>query len=309
MNKLTLSCGCFLVIVFLVHSVQAHIGDRIYPIYEITDEDLMEIDVRDGTIGKWSEILSESSVTAAEFTFKGKSSGRPEDQYDPSDLDFRIWLGWNRSRNLLFLAYEGVDDIYINEYAGGDPCDPCEMMHHDHIEFIVDGDHSGGRYNLFHGLTEEEEKLNTQRTAQQYRAIAVAPDDRHVGFSHTNAAWVNVPPYTEGGGRVIGENPTISIIEFFVTPFDDLIWDRPEESISSELFPGKIIGFDIVVWEYDTEPMEVQGIFSLTGDDVSWMLADRLVDGILVGIDGVESDDTSVENDTWGRIKASFISD
>ena len=34
-------------------------------------------------------------------------------------------------------------------------------------------------------------------------------------------------PYVDGGGYSNGYGPTSSAMEFYCTPFDDLIWNRP----------------------------------------------------------------------------------
>ena len=298
--------GVILIMCF-VHSAQAHLGDRIFPIYEISDEDLMEIDVRDGSIEDWEEIVGEPSVHGVESI---SLPWRGEDLvplYDPSEFDFRIWLGWNDRSNLLLFGIETVDDEYVNEYVDEYPDGNIFMMffRNDVVSFLVDGDHSGGEYNRVDpAWTDEEKKLNIYRTAQTYFAIAEAPDGRYVGYLGAGEDWVNVQPYTDGGGRAMGESPTVSVIEFFVTPFDDLIWDSPDESKASELFPGKIIGFDIQVVDHDSAPGGA--FFSLSGDFNSIFDAGVFVDGLLIGKGGTESDDTVVESKTWGRIKASF---
>ena len=46
--------------------------------------------------------------------------------------------------------------------------------------------------------------------------------------------WPNEPPYSDAGGARTGENPTLTIIEFFVTPFDNWLWTSQEESQISD---------------------------------------------------------------------------
>jgi hypothetical protein len=230
---------------FFSHSAQAHIGDRIFPIYEISDEDLVEIDVRDGSVEDWLVITGEPSIYGVGFSSipYGGQLGVHESPapYRPSDLDFRIWLGWNRNSHLLFFGYEGADDVYFNEYSGEILFD---ILRNDCVSFMIDGDHSAGDYARGEAdFSEEERTLFVERSAQDYMAIAEAPEGYSVGYGGAGASWVNVPPYTEGFGAIVGESPTVSVIEFFATPFDDLIWNNPKESAPTDLFPGKIIGF------------------------------------------------------------------
>lgn len=288
---------------FLVRSARAHLGDRIYPIYEITDEMLMEIDVRDGSVEDWEEIVGEPSVTAANLSSL-PTGGRsePVEMYDPGDLDFRIWLGWNQSRHLIFFGFVGADNRYVNEYEGTVSI----TSEHDSIIFMVDGDHSGGRLYNDSSWTPEERDLNFNRTHQYYNAIAATPESRHIEYPRPAFDWILSPPYADSGGRVTGEGPAISVIEFFITSFDELVWSSPEESALSALFPGRIVGFDIVVYDHDARPGEYHGVFSLSGEFSLGMFADQFVDGILIGAGTGVPGDTALESGTWGRIKASF---
>ena len=59
----------------LAPAAPAHIGDQIYPFYELLDEDLHRIDLTDGSIEDWYDVLGEASLTAADFYY-------PYSQYD-----------------------------------------------------------------------------------------------------------------------------------------------------------------------------------------------------------------------------------
>ena len=39
------------------HSAEAHIGERVYPIPEITDAMLEQIDLHDGTVAEWEQMV------------------------------------------------------------------------------------------------------------------------------------------------------------------------------------------------------------------------------------------------------------
>ena len=47
-------------------SVHGHQGDRIYPIFEVSAE--TGIDLKDGVVDDWGELIGESSFTALDFT-------------------------------------------------------------------------------------------------------------------------------------------------------------------------------------------------------------------------------------------------
>lgn len=129
----------------------AHVGDKLLLISGLSDNDLSRLDLDDGSTDDWQEVVGEPSYWADALV-------DPIYPYDPTDLDFRIWLAWHATSGRLYIAYGSVDDRYI---AGG--TSPL-----DHLEFVVDGDHSGGRYALFYGIPDEEAKRNEESTTQRY---------------------------------------------------------------------------------------------------------------------------------------------
>ena len=75
--------------------VQAHKGDRIVPIFEITDDQLELIDLRDGSIDDWED-LGEPSLTTLDFT-RFSSPGGENPDIDVSDFDFQNLAGLERN--------------------------------------------------------------------------------------------------------------------------------------------------------------------------------------------------------------------
>lgn len=110
---------------------------------------------------------------------------------------------------------------------------------------------------------------------------------------------------------VAGENPTVSVIEMYVTPYDWWdAWDDVDQTGFSELAAHQIIGFCTEVIEKDcVDDCEHSG-YSFHPSEIEenghWLdllrvVADIFVDGLLL-----PAQDTAVESDTWGRIKASL---
>ncbi len=281
----------------LSSGASAHIGDRIHLIFELSEADLADIDLRDADITDWEDVLGDASLVPTDFyQHPDVGHGAP---YDPADLDYRIWLAWNGNQGTIWMGMERIDNIYINEYAGGDLGG---LWRHDSVEFMLDGDHSGGDYtgSADENWTDEEKDLNNNRTAQHYLAIGDTPDGRHVGYLGRGTEWVNSLPYADGGGGSTGDGPTTTIIEFFVTPFDDLIWNNPDDSKPSPLFDGKIIGFQISAQDFDTPGNYYQAFHTLSGQAATWRFAERFVDGRLVSAvadAGTAADDESSGED------------
>ena len=115
---------------------------------------------------------------------------------------------------------------------------------------------AGGEWRAKDGASEDYlDVMNVH--AQSYLTIAGNYDND----SNLQMLWFTdqppapgflLPPYADGGGGCVSEQPVICAVEFYVTAFDRFVWDNPEESVVSDLYPGKSIGFEILL--RDVEP-------------------------------------------------------
>ena len=293
-----ISTLCLMLAFVLVGSAHAHIGEKIYLIFEIPDADLEDIDLFDADISDWEDVVGDASLTPEDF-FADPTVGDGA-SYNPADMDYRLWLGWNETNNRLYLAAERTDDVYINEYSGGAPA---TVWQYDSVEFMIDGDHSGGQYNFNNSetMTGEEKARNQNSQAQKWNAIFDAPDGRILGYPG-RAEWLNSVPLSDGGGGSTGGGPTVSILEIYVTPYDDIIFVDQEGSRATDLEAGNIIGLQIAMPDFDEAPREYRGYHTLSGQAATFRFAERFVDARLVGADEA----TAVADLSWARIKASF---
>ena len=267
--------------------VQAHKGDRIVPIFEITDEQLKLIDIGDGGIDDWED-LGEPSLTILDFSRFSFPGGENPD-IDVSDFDFRIWLGWNATHRLIYGGIQVADDAY----RGFD-----DAVRADGLLFYLDGDHSGGEYAFL-----EEDHLNL-RQAQAYEVYLDSLNSLGSLFYRNESDWHYRPPYAGADGGVMGENPVFWIIEFYVTPFDLLVWDDLDASVVSSLDAGKVIGLSINITDSDTDGSETDVHVFTVPDELR--TADNFIDGLLVGNEVLVIDDSAVESVSWARIKAAL---
>ena len=292
----------------------AHMGDRVYPIFELTDEDVALIDVVDGSIDDWLEVVGEPSLTSLDFygiTFE--SEGVTSFVVEPHDLDFRIWLAWHDATDRVYVAMERADDEYVNEYGGDDHMGRNFMFFWDgSIALAIDGDHSGGGDYTPSASGKEEQRRLWHQHAQGYEGLNEVPAGRHsVGvfggpMMYDEYPFYLLPPYAEGGGARFGEQPTLTVTEFYVTLFDLLVWDSPKESQVSDLFPGKIVGMDILVVDKDSSGESWLSLPEETPDITD--TASEFQDAVLLGLGGgIPPDESVVESITWGRIKATFV--
>jgi hypothetical protein len=277
----------------------------IFPIYEISTDDLP--DLQDGTLEDWEDVLPGTSLTHDDFAPLAVADGAG---IDPADLAYRTFMAWHSATQTLYICLERVDDVYINTYAGGAPQD---MWMNDIIEFMVDGDHSGGSYNNFSvdEVGEEQAKLLAGYQAQQYTLIPESPDGITRGSNTSASGWVTNLPWADGGGFAEGEAPTTSVMEGYFTAWDALNWQGPELSTRSTLEEGRIIGFQLSVPDWDVVGT-YHAFHTLSGLANTWREADNFVQGELIGCDYGDCGsapipiDTAVESESWGRIKASL---
>jgi len=281
-----------LIMVFAT-GANAHIGEKVYLIFEIPDGDLPDIEF-DGDISDWENIVGPPSLIPTDF-FADPTVGAGA-QYDAADMDYRIWMAWNQTGNHIYGAIDRIDNIYFNEYAGGNPG---SVWQQDSIEFMVDGDHSGGSYNRNNeDLSDEEKRRHFNAQAQKFNFTFDVPDERWGGYPGA-AAWANELPYLSAFGASTGSSPTRSVLEFFVTPFDDLVESEGDSRVSP-LFSGKVIGLQIANADRDGGTDAYQAYHTLSGQAATFRFADRFVDARLVGVGGA----TAVEDASWARVKA-----
>ena len=286
-------------VIGLASGASAHIGDKVYLLFEAPAEDLADIDLTDGSVEDWEDVFGDPTFLPTDL-YQDPTVGDGA-QYDPADLDYRIWTGYNGDTGHIWYGMHRTDNVYFGrEYDGASP------WNYEAIEVMLDGDHTGGDYtgSANEDWTEEEATLNNNRTAQQYIGVADDPSGRHVFYLGAGADWVNDLPYADGGGISIGDGPTESVIEFYVTPFDDLIWNSPEDSKATPLTDGKVIGFQISTPDTDQAPGQDRAFHTLSGQAATWRFAERFVDARLVGIGGEVP--SAVEENSWGRIKAAL---
>ena len=264
-------------------AADAHTGDRVYPIVELTDEMLAQIDLKDVSVQDWIDLLGEPVLTALDF------ETRDGDSYNPGDMDFRIWLAWHDESDKLFVAGQFADDATQVKNSIYD-----NVLRVDTVLLFVDGDHSGPPYTGPEGITQGSSYIATP-------FVAEGPVVGWLGPPH----WVSSPPYSDGGGGVFNESPILWVIEFLVTPFDVFGWDddSPDGSIASTLEAGEVIGLGIEVLDLDALGVKEGTRFALSG--VHWW-QDDLLDGLLLGAGEILDDGSVVEADSWARIKATF---
>ena len=79
-----------LVLLLLAGSALAHAGGRVYPIPYLTEGMLAQIQLDDGSVDEWYDLIGEPTMTLLDFADETWGS-----ELDPSDLDFAIAIAVN----------------------------------------------------------------------------------------------------------------------------------------------------------------------------------------------------------------------
>ena len=256
--------------------------------------------VMDGDLGDWDNVPSVFWVTHNDLIeVVTGTQGDP----DPGNLAERLIVGWSPETNLVYVMEERFDDLWYGTIEDTN----------DKLELVLDADHSGGQ---FQGV--ESIDLDPERWAG-----AAAQDWQQSLHQEAQlwlwggGVWASVEPYAGIRWNVEGEagGPATLFQESWFTTFDDLPAsstgpDDPDLKIH-DLQEGQVMGIGMAIQDDDNGPgNSYNGYWVSTGDINMYFNADSLVDYVLLGFDAnnwvLDSDDTSVEDDSWGRIKAGF---
>lgn len=277
----------------VVAGARAHVGDRVYPLMELTDHMLASIDIKDGAIEDWSAVLGEPTLTQSDFSLSLNPNSR---ELEPGDLSVSVWLAWHRASSRIVVGSLFIDDFYLNEHSPGTGD---SFNNSDSVILLIDGDHSGPPYG-----DQDVDLWNAE--AQMFDAIPEVSEGPTVELTISSQigkpGWMLEPPFGDGGGHVAGVHPVVWIVEFFVTPFDLIAWDDPERSSASILEPGGTVGLGFFVLDHDASDGKALTVLNLPGTSY---LEGTAADGVLLGADGGDID-SSIQSSSWGRIKASL---
>jgi len=268
-----------------------------------------QLPVLDGNISEWNALPAELWVDSNDF---GATQGLvPE--VDASDFFFRIAVGWNDELDRIYFVSERFDDVYDRD---GDRDDT--------YEFGWDTDHSA---DDFWATGVDAADLPRERGRGAQSGHFAWPENLD-GEARGNWFWFWMTQITEGASGTNGwasEEPyaccddsfrldgslngeATLFAEWYVTGFDDFNWEGPEGSVQHDLVEGEIIGIGMSVTDTDVVDAEGNAAFEkyvLGGENLIFGDASFFSDYLLLEIDEAALA-TAVEDDSWGRIKASY---
>jgi|GEM_PF-6684285 hypothetical protein len=100
MRRILLTLFVVGLLLILASGLQAQ--NRAYSFIELTDEDLAHIDLHDGSVNDWLDVLGEPTLTLFDFDVIDRGDRVVP---DPANLDFRFYV-----------ALERADDVYANSF-------------------------------------------------------------------------------------------------------------------------------------------------------------------------------------------------
>lgn len=311
-------------ILFTSSVASSHEG-AMYFVPGLSDESIKAIDLNDGSLEDWSRIIDPS------FSLKHNDflPDRNGSHINSTDLEFTLYIAWNKNSKRIYVGFQKDDDIYIKQDFNYQ-FNPIGL-NDSSIEFMIDGDHSGGEYGYSNDCcsTDNEwaERHNSQ--AQYYLGSASAMGEQHLSYMGSGTNWITTFPYANSGGLVATqEGRTRSVVEFYITPFNEVINENPTESQESTLEYEDIIGFQVSVPDFDDITGLPQSFHTLSNEPSTWRNADRFADGFLLeydpfslmighcfsltdsdcdGVPDAQADSTTaITEQAWARIKASL---
>lgn len=245
----------------------------------------------DGSMSDW-DIVGEAYKIRAEEMFNQFSA--------PMDLsDFNSWIAWgyNLTENKAYLGAWLYDD----------------MIHgSEHWSVEVDWDQSMDQYRAFEqGDDYEARWINAKN--QKFDVAAPAQDPTGYYIKVSGKSWLAEEPWTVWGGQFLaGAEGTFEPAEMFVeiafVPFDDVHPDGPEESIQHTFAEGDLVGLEVNRGDKDADPGSYDDAYwSTFGGVNAWKFADQFGQYLLAPVE--EDLPSAVADNTWGRIKSSFVTE
>ncbi|MEW6749451.1 MAG: hypothetical protein AB1505_00550 [Candidatus Latescibacterota bacterium] len=287
MRRSSTVCIGLLTLALAVGSAQAHLGEMKY-MFQFPAGLEPELD---GDMSDW-DIVGDFYRARAENMFNQFGA--------PMDLaDFNMWQAWGYSlaTNKAYFAYWVADDMLNNT---------------EKWSTTTDWDHTGGQFRSFGQGTEYDLRWDSAQ-AQRYDIAAPVYSASGYYTKCLGKDWAGQPPYIEWGGRILqGDVGTFEPAEMFgevaIVPFDDIHPDGESASIKHTFREGDIVGIETNWGDKDADPGAYDDAYwSIFGGVGAYQDANMFGDYLLSPVESGSA--TAVQDNTWGQIKSSFITE
>jgi hypothetical protein len=201
----------------------------------------------DGNSDDWAIVPDSYSIGTKQLKETVAGLG---DQWDPSNLDVQVKVGWVQGQNHLYFLYVANDNYW--DFASPD-------LHNDIFEVVVDGDMSGGPFiRQMHPNENLRNKMETHFSfhgvhAQNYHIFTPA-SGKDWAMVWGSQPWIKELPYANAASQYRFQHGEAGklVLEFFITPFD-YAPPEPSRAVQSKLSEDKRIGMSWAILDYDDE--------------------------------------------------------
>jgi hypothetical protein len=236
------------------------------------------------------------------------------DPRDIADVDVSIRVAWNENTQKLYLGLEAFDN-----FIHRDSENQVDIYTEDGWTISTDPDHSGG---FFHAGDLEQNQMGTQGQQWLVHPPAQGPATMWIfNFGENffekietrewDAMWFGHPPYGELG---VGPESAVPVnegdtnvtlfYEIAWSLFDHLDYSGPDASVPHVFEEEQIIHLNIHYQDHDENGDDWDSQWGLNDETHATRDGSAAPDWVMVKVP-IDAP-TSVEGETWGRIKASF---
>jgi len=273
----------------------------------IPDELIPEID---GNSADWMNWFPSDLVITHDMLL----SRAGNDPRDIADVDVSMMVAWNETTQKLYLGLEAFDD-----FIHRDSENQVDIYTEDGWTISTDPDHSGG---FFHAGDLEQNVMGTQGQQWVVHPPAQGPATMWVfNFGENffekietrewDAMWFGHPPWGHlgvGPPEAVpvneGDTNVTLFYEIAWSLFDHLDYDGPDSSVPHVFEEEQIIHLNIHYQDHDENGDDWDSQWGLNDETHATRDGSAAPDWVMVKVP-IEAT-TSVEGETWGRIKASF---
>lgn len=253
----------------------------------------------DAHLEDWDIVPPEFWITEADVVNSSTRAWAATGPSDPSNLSFRWVTSFVAGVPRIYWAFEKFDDISW----GGES-----------IEGIIDADHTGGGFYTEEGMDEDQAKRNKGRQAQTHHwNFDLGFTEEWSWFWMSAGDWYRDPDWTQQAHRVegtVGNHQELrTFAEWWQVYWDDYNYLDANSSVPHAFQENEIIGVSVQVHDGDAEHVDdcnCWGRWTLGTSNEGFGNADFLADFILLPVDDSVDFVTAVEDDSWGRVKASL---
>ena len=269
----------------------------------------------DGNIADWAGIQATDAatwnavaVTTEEYYEVLVGLGIGGAGVDLSTFAVTAAMGWSDATDRFYMMAEWFDNIHQIDREN-----PAQIWSDDVWEFGIDATHSGGTYDPPEGgWADEATQKDLQGSRHQQYKLAVPPFPNVFVEEKNASTWLigdGLPPkaYWDAGWTYTGDQfgESTYTIEMMLTPWEFLDYRGPDNSQIKDLAAGEIVGVSWCFGDFDEEPLDYAGFWSLTGANPN--LGIQLADFYLLPTTEIKGGPAAVESKTWGRIKSQFV--